>query len=189
MPSPKTAKCIELLYILCHCRIPVYAQTNAIPLTRTDQTFSRSNKFLKFFRNIYTSLASAVNKQAEKMLTGLPQKQNKWYCKPVLKNNTNTSVSFYSPQKSSGQLQGKFKSPIDKVIQRAISIVRRLPASKKIVQPNSTLRLLLGTPVNFSIRHRLKGLKISEQEELLTSQRIGLLMTRKSSTEATRVIA
>lgn len=189
MPSPKTTKCIKLLCILCLCRITVYAQRDAIPLTRIDHNFSVSENSFNFIRNKYFIPVSAAGKQTAKMLPHVQQMQKKLHCYHGLDDIANASVLFYSSEKASRQLQDKFKPTIDKALQNAIITVRRLPASKKFMQQNSMLTLLFGTPVNYDTRQQLEGLKINEQEESLINQRVKLHMAASLSTGTARVNA
>jgi hypothetical protein len=91
----------------------------------------------------------------------------------------NKQVVYYQQQLA------EYKSLLNdrkKLEEKAISIVRELPAFKKFMQQNSMLAQLFGTPANYGTPQALEGLQTRAQVEGMISQRMGLPVNTSSPT-------
>ncbi|MEX6688863.1 hypothetical protein QTN47_15250 [Danxiaibacter flavus] len=89
----------------------------------------------------------------------------------------NKQVVYYQQQLS------EYKNLLNnrrKLEDKAISLVRELPAFKEFMQQNSMLAQLFGIPANYGTPQALEGLQTRAQVEGMISQRLGLPLNTNS---------
>jgi phage-related protein len=130
------------------------------------KSFNQLENKLQQSENIKTFIAERKNqiKEILSKYTSLPGRLKNQFTK------LNKTAYYYSAQVK--EYKDLLKQP-DKMEQKAISILRDVPAFQKFMKENSQLGNLFGVPSNYGNSQSLAGLQTLDQVQQLVTSRIG----------------